>query len=171
VKRAVGFFVNLFIAIFFVAGCALQQRAEGQNATEAMVWNGRLSMQVDRAADQPGAQPQSFSAGFALSGTPASGELRLLTPLGSTVAQVQWRDQGATMQSGGQTRQYPSLDELTLDLLGASVPSEAWFAWLQGQDLALPGWQLDLSQYAQGKVQAQRLWPLPQARLRLVLEH
>lgn len=127
-------------------------------------------MQVDASPDEPASRRQSFSANFELTGSPASGELQLLTPLGSIAALIRWSSQGAALEARGDIRSYVNLDQLTQDVLGASVPIPALFAWLQGQDVAATGWQLDLSQFAQGKIGAQRVWPLPQAQLRLILE-
>jgi outer membrane lipoprotein LolB len=127
-------------------------------------------MQVDANPDDPPSKRQSFSASFELTGTPANGELRLFTPLGSTVAAIRWTRESAALEARGDMRNYSSLEALTQDVLGASVPAPALFAWVQGQDLAAPGWQLDLSEFAQGKVIAQRVSPLPVAHLRLILE-
>jgi outer membrane lipoprotein LolB len=127
-------------------------------------------MQVEAAPDNSASRRQSFSASFELSGAPESGELRLITPLGSTAAVLHWTEQNAVLEARGDSRSYTGLDALTQDVLGASVPAPALFAWLRGIPLAAPGWQLDLSEFAQGKVSALRTEPLPQARLRLILE-
>jgi outer membrane lipoprotein LolB len=127
-------------------------------------------MQVDALPDAPASGRQSLSASFELSGAPDAGELRLFTPLGSTAAVIRWTRQSAALDARGETREFDSLDALTQQVLGASVPAPALFAWLGGQDMAAAGWQVDLSQFAQGLVAAQRASPLPQARLRLVLE-
>jgi outer membrane lipoprotein LolB len=127
-------------------------------------------MQVDVDPNDPASKRQSFSASFELSGTAAAGDLRLFTPLGSTAAVIRWSHESAALEARGDIRSYSNLDELTHDVLGAKVPVPALFAWVQGQDLAAPGWQLDLSEFAQGKVSAQRVSPLPQAHLRLILE-
>jgi outer membrane lipoprotein LolB len=127
-------------------------------------------MQVDALPDAPASGRQGLSASFELIGAPEAGELRLYTPLGSTAAVIRWTRQSAALEARGETREFASLDELTQQVLGASVPAPALFAWLGGRDMATAGWQVDLSQFAQGLVAAQRLSPLPQARLRLVLE-
>jgi outer membrane lipoprotein LolB len=127
-------------------------------------------MQVEAWPDAPSTGRQSLTASFELSGAPEAGELRLFTPLGSTAAAIRWTRQSATLDARGETREFAGLEELTQQVLGASIPASALFAWLGGQDLAAAGWQVDLSQFAQGLVAAQRVSPLPQARLRLVLE-
>jgi outer membrane lipoprotein LolB len=127
-------------------------------------------MQVDADPNDPASKRQSFSASFELTGTVATGELHLFTPLGNTAAAIRWTPQSAALEARGDIRSYSNLDALTQEVLGASVPAPALFAWVQGHDLAAPGWQLDLSEFAQGKVIAQRVSPLPQAQLRLILE-
>jgi len=55
-----------------------------------------------------------------------------------------------------------------LHLLGTAVPADALFAWLDGQPVALDGWQVDLSQRSAGRIIAHRVFP--EAELRLILE-
>ena len=59
---------------------------------------------------------------------------------------------------------------MTQSLLGTDLPVTALFGWLAGQDLLTDGWKVNLAQFGQGKISAQRLSPLPQAQLRLILE-
>jgi outer membrane lipoprotein LolB len=129
-----------------------------------------MAMQVESLPDDPKSQRQSLSASFELSGTPESGELHLFTPLGSTAAVIRWTGQGATLEARGETRAFAGLDALTQQVLGASVPAPALFAWLRGKDIAAAGWTVDLAEFARGLVTAQRVSPLPEARLRLILE-
>ena len=117
-----------------------------------------------------GAQPQSTSGSFELSGSPDSGELVLLNPLGNIVARVQWSAQQASVTQGQQTRQAASLDALIEELMGTSLPVAALFDWLQGTATQAQGWQADLSAHGDGRITAQRLWPQPEASLRIVLE-
>ena len=117
-----------------------------------------------------GAQPQTTSGSFELSGSPSQGELVLLNPLGNIVARVQWTAQQASVTQGQQTRQAGSLDELTQELMGTSLPIAALFDWLQGKPTPAQGWEADLSAHGEGKITAQRLFPQPEASLRIVLE-
>ena len=151
-------------ATFFIAGCAHPMRAGVPNDPKTGPWAGRLALQVQ---DQPG---HSFSAGFELRGRADAGELTLLNPLGGVVAQLSWAPGSATLQSGGQTRQYQSVDALVAAATGSSIPVAALFDWLAGVNTPVPGWQPDLSQLAQGRLRAQRLEPPPVADLRVVLE-
>ena len=127
-------------------------------------------MQVEAHPDEPGSQRQSFSASFELLGTPQAGELIFYTPLGGTAAAIRWTPDVATLESQGQTRVYAGLGPLTQSLLGTDLPVTALFGWLAGQDLLTDGWKVNLAQFGQGKISAQRLSPLPQAQLRLILE-
>ncbi len=127
-------------------------------------------MQVEASPNEPGSQRQSFSAAFDLTGTPETGELTFFTPLGNTAAAIRWNAELATLKSQGDTRTYAGLSPLIQTLLGTDVPVLALFAWLEGRGMPADGWEVDLTQFAQGKITAQRLAPLPQAQLRLVLE-
>lgn len=127
-------------------------------------WNGRLALSVD---SQP---PQSFSAGFDLHGSPAAGELQLVSPLGNTLALVVWDATGAELRQGGQVTRRGSLDELTAELSGTAMPVAALFGWLKGQPGDVPGWQADLSRQSEGRVTARRTAPLPTAELRVIFQ-
>jgi len=127
-------------------------------------------MQVEAHPQEPLSQRQSFSASFELIGTPQAGELTFYTPLGSTAAAIRWTPDMATLESEAQTRIFAGLSPLIQSLLGTDVPVIALFGWLAGQDLQADGWQVNLAEFGQGKINAQRLSPLPQAQLRLILE-
>jgi len=161
--------MGIFAALF-IAGCAINTGARGQKDTYSSIWHGRLALKVDAdnaTLHRPG---QSFSAAFELQGHAQQGELQLLTPLGTTAARVTWTTTSATLESGGETHAYADLQALLRHLLGTDVPVIALFSWLDGQAVALEGWQVDLTQRTQGKIIAHRLHPGPVAELRLVLE-
>jgi outer membrane lipoprotein LolB len=150
--------VALLLAV--LAGCATPRRAEAPPGVQ--VWSGRLALNVD------GAQP--FSAGFELKGAPAAGELALFTPLGGTAGVLTWAPGSASLKSGRETRQFPSLDALATEVTGTPLPIAALFDWLEGRATEVPGWQVDLSQVAQGRLRAQRTSPPPAADLRVAFE-
>ncbi len=168
-KRCFAILVSGLIALFFVTGCATNTRATSQIDQINNNWHGRLSIRVEAHPDAPASSPQSFSASFALTGTPNAGELTFLTPLGTTAAAIQWTPAQATLTTQGTVRRFSGLPPLIRDLLGADVPVQALFAWLNGDDLAADGWQVDLTNFAQGKITAQRR-VAPPAQLRLILE-
>ena len=113
---------------------------------------------------------QSFSAGFELQGSAESGELRLFTPLGSVLAQVDWAPGRARLQSSGEVRESDSLDALLAQTLGAPIPVTALFSWLQGTQTTASGWQADLSALENGRLVATRYQPAPRAVLRIAFE-
>jgi len=155
----------LFVfASFLIAGCARPPGAEGQNGLKNSFWAGRLALQVE---SEP---PQSFHASFELKGTAQTGELSLFSPLGNTLAVLNWSPQAATLNSGGTVREFSSLDTLVAQVTGTPIPIPALFAWLAGDQASATGWATDLSQLADGRLVARRTDPLPTAVLRVVLE-
>ena len=158
----------LFVATFFIAGCAAPTRASSSNSSETPLWHGRLAVRVD--ADLPQSQSQSFSAGFDLSGNALAGELTLYSPLGTTAATLIWSPQTAILRSNGDIRYFESLDALIKQAVGTEIPVAALFAWLAGENQIAAGWSADLSQQPNGKITARRTEPAPPAELRLVLD-
>jgi outer membrane lipoprotein LolB len=152
--------VTLLFAALFITGCATTTAPINH---EPGVWTGRLALTVE------GEPPQSYSAGFTLSGSAQAGELELTSPLGSTLAIMQWQPGQALLRQGGQVRRFDSLDELAAALTGAPLPVRALFGWLEGTPQAVEGWQADLSRLPDGRLTARRLTP-PAAELRLALE-
>jgi len=117
-----------------------------------------------------GSQQDSWSASFTLQGTPEQGQLDIFSPLGAQLALLQWSPAGALLRQGRQEVSSASLADLVERSLGTDLPIHAFFAWLQGQPHDAEGWQADLAQYAQGRIRAQRLQPLPQAQLKIILQ-
>ncbi|WP_302173022.1 lipoprotein insertase outer membrane protein LolB [uncultured Hydrogenophaga sp.] len=145
-----------------LAGCASAPRLPVDAGGET-VWSGRLALKVATA------RPQSFAAGFELRGSPQAGELLLTSPLGQTLAQVTWSPEGAELRQGDQITRRGSLDQLTTELTGTAVPVQALFDWLRGASTETAGWQADLAAFGDGRIQAQRRNPLPEAELRIIV--
>lgn len=162
--------IGFCLACFLIAGCAVPKRAESLNSSPASFWQGRLAVHTDPDTSRSQTQAQAFSAAFELRGNAETGELLLLTPLGSTAAAIRWTPNGAELQAQGSTRQFGNLQQLILQTLGSDVPVSALFLWLRGQDIEVDGWQVDLSQSGQGKIVASRHQPPPTTQLRLILE-
>lgn len=158
----------VLFATLFIAGCAIPTRAIAPNQSELAPWRGRLAVRVE--SEQAQSQPQSFAAGFELTGTPREGELTLYTPLGNTAAALSWSPQAAVMRTNGEVRHFESLDALIRQAVGTEIPVDALFAWLAGDNMTVAGWRADLSQHADGRITARRTEPAPQAELKLVLE-
>lgn len=152
------------LAGWALTGCALPPKPSADLAPGQEAWSGRLALRVDSTP------VQHLSAGFELSGNPAEGELRLLSPLGQVLASAHWTPHRAWLQRGNDRRDYPDTTALTSELTGTALPLPPLFAWLRGQAEPVPGWQVDLSQHAQGRLSAQRLQPEPTVQLRLVFQ-
>ncbi|MEO7941706.1 MAG: lipoprotein insertase outer membrane protein LolB [Burkholderiaceae bacterium] len=127
-------------------------------------WSGRLALRVD-------SEPvQSFFAAFELRGSAQSGQLSLYSPLGSTLAQMQWAPGLAQLNWNGQQRSFDSIGALTREATGTELPIASLFGWLAGQESQTEGWSADLRQLGDGKLVAQRNQPKPAVTMRLVLD-
>jgi outer membrane lipoprotein LolB len=144
--------------------------------------SGRLALHVEGIG---GAAPRAFSAAFDLRGDAERGTLGLSTPLGSMLAQARWSHAEVVLATPQETRSFASLDALTSEVLGESVPIEAWFDWLRGrpwpgaasetlpdlpQGFAQLGWRVDLGRLAEGAVLATRTAPPPTVTVRIRLD-
>jgi outer membrane lipoprotein LolB len=146
-----------------LAGCASLGDVSGGGAVSQPLWAGRLSLVLQT-------EPvQQWFAGFELSGSPQAGVLLILSPLGQVLGRLHWAPGVATQEVAGQTRHFASLDELTRAATGTELPLTGLFAWLAGQAAPADGWEVDLSQHAQGRIRALRASPLPRAELRVLL--
>jgi outer membrane lipoprotein LolB len=151
-------------AILFLAGCATPKwnMVTSGHGTRSH-WSGRLGLTVDSLP------PQSYFAGFTLQGNAQAGELSLTSPLGSTLAVMQWQPGQALLRQGQQMQRFDSLDVLVTSVTGTPLPVPALFGWLNGTPQAVEGWQADLSRLPDGRLTARRLTP-PAAELRVVLD-
>ncbi|MGM9516839.1 lipoprotein insertase outer membrane protein LolB [Roseateles sp. DB2] len=136
----------------------------------APLFSGKLSVQVPPLPGQRLAQGGSGS--FELLGDATQGQLELSTPTGSLLARVRWTPTSVSLEQAKDQRSYDSLDALTLELLGESVPVAALFDWLQGRPWAgaaantLPapalgfeqlGWRVETDRLAEGLLLARQL--------------
>lgn len=137
--------------------------------TTAAMLSGRIAVSV---AGQP---ERSFSTDFWLRGDAQAGVLELGGPLGTTAARASWSAQVAELRTAqGETVRAASPDALAERVFGEPLPLAAMPDWLRGRAWpgaaaqpradGLPGfeqlgWQLDLSQLAQGRIDARRLLP------------
>lgn len=143
-----------------LAGCASTPTPN----LRADQWAGRLVLHIH---DTPA---QRHSATFELLGNAQNGELTLLNPLGTTVAQARWAPGLAQLEQGSQTQSYSDMPSLLQAATGAALPLEAVFDWLQGVATHTPGWDVDLTQHAQGRIRASRSMPQPSVQLLIVLQ-
>lgn len=153
------------LAALGLAGCAQPVRRPPAEGAAGGYWRGRLALRVEDRAE-----PTSFFANFELSGAAEAGELLLSSPLGTTLAQLQWSPRMALLRNNGRTRSFDSLDALAVEATGTDIPIAALFEWLQGRAAAADGWQADLTQLEAGRLLARRQQPAPAAELRLILE-
>jgi outer membrane lipoprotein LolB len=167
------------LATLLLAGCASVEPVVPAAGGDA--FSGRLSLRVEPLGAAPA---RAFSAAFDLRGAAASGALGLSTPLGSMLAQARWKAGAVTLVTPQGTRQFTDLDGLTREVLGESVPIEAWFDWLHGRPWpgapSTPrpvgagfdqlGWTVDLARFAEGAVAATRREPQPAVAVRIQLD-
>ncbi len=92
--------------------------------------SGRLSVQV---AATPSAPARGFHAAFDLWGDGRRGRLDLATPLGPRLASARWAPGEVQLDDGQGTRRYPSLEALSLEVLGEALPLQALPDWLRGR--------------------------------------
>lgn len=129
-------------------------------------WEGRLQLRILQD------KPEQFSFNFDLQGTADNGELTIYSPLGSTVAVASWTPSGAVLTEGNKQNHFASMEDLTLQLTGAALPMPTLLAWLNRDGPALQGWQIKSEHLPQKsrRIFAQRLTPLPQLQLTLLLD-
>jgi outer membrane lipoprotein LolB len=154
------------LAAALLAGCATP-RPPTAGPDDALA--GRLSVKVDAT---PTSQARNVTASFDLQGNPRQGRLDLSTPLGTVLARARWAPgKVALVTSQGET-QFASLDELTREVLGESLPVAALFDWLRGRpwsgapstpsaSTAEPGfgqlgWNVSLARFDEGWIAATR---------------
>ena len=145
------------IALLSACASAPKPRAD------ARVWQGRWLLRL------AGPPEQVHQAQFELSGQAQSGELLLISPLGSVLARLRWTPHLAELESPGRVEQAPQLATLLQARLGVALPVPALFDWLQGRPTEVPGWQVQLQDLGQGRLQLTHLNE-PQAQLRLILD-
>ena len=156
----------LAAALAMLAACAHRTPVIEQTAAAAdTYWSGRIALQLLVAP------VRSFAAAFELKGRPQQGALALFSPMGTTLAVLEWAPGSATLRSDGDPpREFTSVDALVSHVVGVAIPIATLFDWLQGRATPASGWQVDLSRIDGGHLQAHRFEPEPQASLKLVLD-
>ena len=146
-----------FLVALLIAGCASVEPAVPVTGGDAFA--GRLSVRVEPAGSAPA---RSLAAAFDLRGSPAAGTLGLSTPLGSMLAEARWRPGAVVLVTPQGTRRFADLDALTREVLGESVPIEAWFDWLRGRPWPGAASALDVTPTAIANVSTSPPQPQPQ---------
>lgn len=147
--------------LLIVAGCTTPRPPP---AHPAAFWSGRLALQLQSLP------PQHWSTSFELQGSSSQGEMLIFSPIGTTLARLSWAPGSAQLEQGADKIESTNLQSLSQRLTGTNLPIAALFDWLAGQATAVPGWQVDLTAYPQGRLTAQRLEPAPEAVVRIVLD-
>ena len=166
------------IAATILAGCANLAPLGPAGAGDS--FSGRLALRVEAQGEIPA---RAVSAAFDLRGSARAGALGLSTPLGSMLAQARWQPGEVVLATPQGMRHFDDLDGLTHEVLGESVPIEAWFDWLHGRPwsgapstpngmtgFAQVGWTVDLIRFGEGVVSARRAEPLPVVTVRIQLD-
>lgn len=177
-RRRLGASLLAVVAALVLSACASFAPLPPSSADDTL--SGRLAIRIEPNGSDAA---RAFSAAFDLRGNTGVGSLALSTPLGSTLAQARWGDGQVSLVTPQGQRQFTGLDELTREVLGESVPVEAWFDWLRGRPWPgapssepVPagfeqlGWRVDLTRFASGSVVASRLRPEPAVVVRIQLE-
>jgi outer membrane lipoprotein LolB len=158
--------------LFFAVLCTLLQTActtttlktsINEPATQS-VWQGRIGIKV---ASNP---PQAFSAQFELSGTSEEGNLALSTPLGTSLARMHWDATGASLRTTQESTQFATPDAMLQHSLAGAPPLSALFSWLAGYDAAVPGWDVQLQDFAAGRIHARQTKTAPGVDISIVFE-
>jgi outer membrane lipoprotein LolB len=185
IDRRAGLVATLAAAALVAAGCATVPGPRSGEEGETL--SGRLAVRVEASGQ---ASTRSLSAAFDLRGTPDAGTLGLSTPLGTLLAQARWSPAEVVLATPQGTRRFDSLEALTREVLGESVPIEAWFDWLRGRPwpgapsepapstggppsaagFAQLGWAVDLTGFGEGAVSATRAAPAPAVTVRIRLD-
>jgi outer membrane lipoprotein LolB len=130
-------------------------------------YQGRLSLRIATET------PQSLYGAFMINGDAQRGELALNSPLGNTVAKLNWTPQTAVLSANNTTTSYLSTDALIATVTGTTLPLPALFDWLAGVSTPVEGWETDLSNMQNvdnRRLIAKRISPLPTVELRIALE-
>jgi outer membrane lipoprotein LolB len=146
-----------------LVACASPHPRLASGAGDSAHWQGRLAVKVF------GKPVQAFSADFELQGSPEQGTLILTSPLGTTLAHMQWAAGSAVLIAQGKEQRFNSIQELAQKAMGADLPITSLFAWLEGRNEPAEGWEADLQELPQGRIQARHIEEV-QAELKIVLE-
>jgi outer membrane lipoprotein LolB len=161
-----------------LAGCASAPVAPTLPGADTAWTTGRMSVRVDAS---PAGVAQNLSAAFELRGDGNTGELRLVSALGTSLAHARWTPGQARLETAEGERSFENLDELSRQALGEALPLAALPDWLAGR--AWPGaahvdaadgfeqlgWQVQLARRTEGFIEARRA-TAPAVLLRIKLD-
>jgi outer membrane lipoprotein LolB len=151
-----------------LAGCSTMAPPPGALAEEV---SGKLSVQVEA---WQGAPARSVSAAFDLRGSAEQGRMQLTSPLGTVMAQAEWRPGEVLLKNADGEKRFADLPALADEVLGEPLPLGALFDWLRGRPwngapsrpLSPPaagfeqlGWTVALDRWNEGWLVARRHTP------------
>jgi outer membrane lipoprotein LolB len=142
-------------------------------------FSGRLAIRAE-------AEARSTIAAFDLTGRADAGELDLSTPLGAVLGRARWAPGQVELITPQGRKAYATLDALTQEVLGETLPVAALFDWLKGRPWpGAPstaraggaagsgfdqlGWSVDLAEFDAAVVTAVRSAP-PAVTVRVKLD-
>jgi outer membrane lipoprotein LolB len=164
------------MAAALLAACA--SVPTGTRVASGETLSGRLALRVDAGIDS---EARSMTAAFELQGAPDAGRLNLSSPLGTVLAQARWEPGRVVLVTPQGETPYASLDALTREVLGESLPVAALFDWLHGRPwpgavhsptapgFRQLGWSVDLARLAEDTIVAVREQP-PAVTVRVKLD-
>lgn len=149
------------------ASAALLAEATATVSADHQALQGQLSIKLQAFGNTPA---KGLSLGFFFSGSAQSGQLDLMTLMGSQMAQLTWSPEGVWLTDDKGRHGYASMDELSAAVLGESLPLHALVHWMQGRpDPRSPsapgpqpdsftqlGWVIDQHELAYRKLTATR---------------
>ena len=126
--------VALFALLALVAGCATQPPKvlpRSNNAIDAFSLNGRVAVKLDE---------RGYTASLRWRHSATRDSLRLLSPVGSVVGQIETDDNGATLTTADKKKYRASdVQTLTREVLGWDLPLAGLRHWVIGRaDPATP---------------------------------
>ena len=147
-------------------------------AADGATWtSGRLSVRVEATTERP---LQLLGTAFELQGSSDHGELRLLSPLGTLLVAARWAPGSAVIRTPEGERSFDSLEDLSRQALGESLPLAALPDWVAGRPWPAAahsvrpdgfeqlGWTVLTARQAEGWITAERrATPAIQLRVRL----
>ena len=177
-KRRFGAWSAAAVSALLMAGCASTPAVPGLQVSNTAWTTGRMSVRVDASVARAA---QNVSAAFELRGDGDVGELRLVSPLGTSLAHARWAPGQVRLETLDGERSFDNLDELSRQTLGEALPLAALPDWLAGKPwqgaahtamadgFEQLGWQVQLARRTEGILEARRAAP-PAVQLRVKLD-
>lgn len=177
-KRRFGAWLVAAWSVLLIAGCASTPPAPDLHTPHTPWTTGRISVRVDAS---PARVAQNFSAAFELRVDGDTGELRLVSALGTSLAHARWAPGRVRLETSDGESSFDSLDALSRQTLGEALPLAALPDWLAGRPwpgaahtpaaagFEQLGWQVQLTRLTEGFFEASRA-AVPAVQMRIKLD-